>query len=169
MNPTTASSAPDTVPASPVDILQALLQDPTNPEVVHRLVAPDVTYVSLNFDNPDLHKLMPWAGTYQGIQSIIDTFIRIYQYWNTIEFRPDVVFGDQENVALRGHATWTSTVLNKTVSSPYAIFAQVKDGKITYMQFMEDTFMTASSFRTSGTWHFESNPNGEKVAVGDNA
>lgn len=168
MNPTTTATSA-TAPSSPVAILQALLQDPTNPEVVHRLVAPDVTYVSLNFDNPDLHKLMPWAGTYQGIQSIIDTFIRIYQHWKQIDFRPDVVFGDEENVALRGHATWTSAILNKTVSSPYAIFAQVQDGKIIYMQFMEDTFMTASSFRSSGTWYFESDPNGEKVAVGDDA
>jgi ketosteroid isomerase-like protein len=169
MNPTAATTALSATPASPVDILQALLQDPTNPELVHRLVAPDVTYVSLNFDNPDLHKLMPWCGTYTGPQAIIDTFIRIAQFWKALDFKPDVVFGDQENVALRGHATWTSAILNKTVSSPYAIFAQVKDGKITYMQFMEDTFMTASSFRSGGTWYFESNPNGEKVAVGDDA
>jgi hypothetical protein len=29
-------------------------------------LAPDVTYVSLNYDNPDLKKIMPWAGTSRG-------------------------------------------------------------------------------------------------------
>jgi hypothetical protein len=34
------------------------------------------------------------------------------------------------------------------------------------MQFMKDTFATTSTFRSGGTWHFEVNHNGEKVAIG---
>ena len=37
----------------PVDVAKAVLADPTNPEVVHRLMAADGTYVSLDFDNPE--------------------------------------------------------------------------------------------------------------------
>jgi hypothetical protein len=31
--------------------------------------------------------------------------------------------------------------------------------KVRYMQFMEDTFCTASSFRSGGAWKFQSDPN----------
>ncbi len=40
--------------STPVKIVQALLKDPTNPEVVNQLVSPDAVYVSLNYDDPDL-------------------------------------------------------------------------------------------------------------------
>jgi hypothetical protein len=33
------------------------------------------------------------------------------------------------------------------------------------MQFMEDTFCTASSFRSGGTWKFKSDPNGSEVEI----
>ena len=32
----------------------------------NRLVAQDATYVSLNFSNPELKKIMPWTGTDKG-------------------------------------------------------------------------------------------------------
>lgn len=166
MNPSTASS---TVAMSPVAIVQELLNDPTNPDVVNRLTTPDVTYVSLNYKNEDLHKLMPWCGTYTGPEAIVNTFIRVQHYWDKHNIQIDTAFGDGENVALFGRMDYRSTVLGKSVVSPMAIYARVKDGKITYMQYMEDTFGTGESFRSSGTWYFRSNPNGEEVAVGDDA
>jgi hypothetical protein len=48
---------------SPQEILSAILEKPTDLDHVRSLVSPDVTYVSLNYDNPDLKKIMPWAGT----------------------------------------------------------------------------------------------------------
>ena len=35
---------------TPTEIVQALLKDPTNLNVVSQLVAPNATYVSLNFE-----------------------------------------------------------------------------------------------------------------------
>ena len=166
MNSNATGAHVSTPTQTPVEMLRELLADPTNPEVVNRLVAPDVTYVSLNYDNPDLHKLMPWAGTYQGREAIISTFVRVAEYWKELKFEIEAIFGDRENVAVRGRGTWTSRILGKTIVGPYAVFAKVTNGKITYMQFMEDTFATSSTFRSAGTWKFESNPNGEKVEVG---
>lgn len=40
-----------------------------DPDVVNRVVAPDATYVSLNTENPELNKIMPWAGTSHGPQA----------------------------------------------------------------------------------------------------
>ena len=47
------------------EIVQALLEGIHDPNVVKELCTPDVTYVSLNYSNPDLHKVMPWRGTGQ--------------------------------------------------------------------------------------------------------
>ncbi len=38
------------MPTMPVNVIRAILNDPTNSELVHRLVAPGATYVSLNFE-----------------------------------------------------------------------------------------------------------------------
>jgi hypothetical protein len=42
---------------------------------VRGLTTEDVTYVSLNFDNPELHKVLPWAGINRGPQNIVDAFV----------------------------------------------------------------------------------------------
>ena len=43
----------------PKETVQALLNDIRNPKTVRDLCVQDVTYVSLNYSNPDLHKIMP--------------------------------------------------------------------------------------------------------------
>jgi len=40
-------------------VLQELLQNTTNITALRQLMTPDATYVSLNFDNPELKKVMP--------------------------------------------------------------------------------------------------------------
>jgi len=56
-------------------------------------------------------------------------------------------------------------VLGKVVTSPFAIFARVANGRCTYLQFMEDTFATGTSFRSGGSWTFKSNPSGEVITI----
>lgn len=122
MNSSTLSSP---VAKSPVAIVQELLSDPTNPEVVNRLTTPDVTYVSLNYKNEDLRKLMPWCGTYTGPEAIINTFVRVQHYWDKHDILIDTAFGEGENVALFGRMEYQSTMLGKSVVSPMAIYARV--------------------------------------------
>ena len=155
--------------SSPIEVVQEVLADPTNPAVVRRLVAADAVYVSLNYDNPDLKKLMPWAGTSRGPDAIIDTFVAVRKFWRTEAFEVLEMFGAGENVAVFGRMTYRSIKLGKQVSSPFAILSKVRDGKLIYMQFMEDTFATSSSFRSKGIWHFESDPDGGEVTVGEGA
>jgi ketosteroid isomerase-like protein len=149
----------------PKEIVRTLLDSIQDPRVVAALCAQDVTYVSLNYSNPDLHKIMPWCGTGQGSERIIKTFHDVAEFWDMDLFTPEVIFGEGENVAVFGRFTYTSAKLRKTVTSPFAIFCKVKNGKVTYMQFMEDTFCTASSFRSGGTWKFQSDPRGEEVEI----
>lgn len=151
---------------TPVELVQALLKDRTNPEVVNALVAPDAIYMSLNYDNPDLQKLMPWAGTHEdGRAAILKTFVDVGRYWTVVDFDVRQIFGAGENVAVFGGFTLKSVRLGKQVTSPFSILATVKDGKVTYMQYMEDTFATSSTFRSGGSWTFQSNPDGGEVTV----
>lgn len=153
-------------PRDPIDVVRTILATPTDPEIVGRLVAEDATYVSLNYANPELKKLMPWCGTGHGPNGIVDTFAKVGRFWRADAFEFLDVFGSGENVAVFGRFTYTSTKIGRSVTTPFAILAKVKHGRLTFMQFMEDTFATAMSFRTRGVWHFESDPDGGEVTVG---
>jgi hypothetical protein len=47
----------------------------------------------------------------------------------------------------------------------FSVFAKVQNGRCTYMQFMEDTFATAASFRSGGSWTSKSDPEGTEIAI----
>src|SRR5580704_16998630 len=149
----------------PKAIVTKLLEGIRDPKIVKDLCAPDVTYVSLNYSNPDLHRIMPWCGTGRGVDAINKTFHDVSEYWSVDSFIPEAIFGEDENVAVFGRFTYTSTKLRKTVTTPFAIFCAVLNGKGTYMQFMEDTFATAASFRSGGSWKFQSDPGGGDVEI----
>jgi hypothetical protein len=150
---------------APTEVVAAILDNPTDIAHVRSLVTDDVTYVSLNYDDPDLHRIMPWCGTSKGADSIVKTFVDVGRYWEKQAFAVEALFGTGENVAMFGRFTYKSKMLGKTVTSPFAIFAKVVNGKCTYLQFMEDTFATGASFRSGGNWTFQSNPNGEVVTI----
>lgn len=150
---------------SPTAVMAAILENPTDIAHVRSLTTEKVEYVSLNHENSDLKKLMPWCGTQYGPESIVKTFVDVDRYWEKKSFTVEALFGADENVAIFGRFTYASRVLGKLVTTPFSIFAKVKDGKCSYMQFMEDTFATSASFRSGGSWTFRSNPNGEEVTV----
>jgi hypothetical protein len=150
---------------SPTDVLAAILKNPTDIDNVRSLTTPDVTYVSLNYGNPDLKKVMPWAGTSKGPESIVMTFVDVARFWRIEAFDTDALFGSTEFAAMFGRFTYRSAVVGKIVTSPFAVFAKVAEGRCTYLQFMEDTFATAASFRTGGSWLFRSDPDGKEVVI----
>ena len=61
-------------------VLQELLQNTSNLKVLRQLMTPDATYVSLNFDNPELKKVMPWTGTHKGPEALLDVFAAIHRF-----------------------------------------------------------------------------------------
>ncbi len=69
--------------------LEEFLQNTSNLKVLQQRMTPDATYVSLNFDNPELKKVMPWTGTHKGPHALADVFGAI----QTI----------LENIRLQGH------------------------------------------------------------------
>jgi hypothetical protein len=150
---------------TPLDIINGILDNPKDIENVRSLTSDDVTYVSLNYSNPNLKKIMPWCGTSKGPESIVKTFVDVGRFWIVKAFEKEAQFTDGENVAIFGRFTYTSSVLSKTVTSPFAVFAKVQGDRCTYLQFMEDTFATGDSFRKGGHWLFHSDPDGGEITI----
>jgi ketosteroid isomerase-like protein len=151
---------------TPLELLQALIAKPTDIQNVRSLTTDDVTYVSLNFSNPELHKVLPWAGTNRGPQSIVDAFNGMGRVWETKAFDVKDVIANDQNVAMFGSFTYKTRTLGKEITSPFSLFVKTTNGRISYIQFLEDTFGTAGSFRASGTWHFRGVATGGDVDVG---
>jgi uncharacterized protein len=85
----------------------AILDNRTSLDHIRLVITDDVTYVSLNCDNPDLHGIMPWYGTHKhaGPESIVKTFVDVGRYRRVIAFEPEAVFGVDEHPAMFGRFT----------------------------------------------------------------
>ena len=130
---------------SPTQAIQALIANPRDLATVKSLTTPDVTYVSLNESNPELKRYLPWTGTNKGPESIVRAFEGMGRAWETkaLEVRDILEQGDK--VALFGSFTYRGRESGETITSPFSLFAKVTDGKIRYIQFLEDTFGTSGT------------------------
>lgn len=122
--------------------------------------------MSLNFSNPELKKIEPWAGTSIGPEGFSSTFVGVAKYWKIEDFTVSDIFGTGEHVAVFGKFTYRSVAVGTTFISPFSIHAKVRGGKIVHFQFMEDTYASASSFRQSGSWTVKTDPNAPAFKVG---
>ena len=77
----------------------------------------------------------------------------------------EVVGQWMQNVAVFGDFRYKSHSLGKVVSSPFSILVRVVDGKVTYLQFLEDSYATAASFRSAGSWTVQTQPGAEPFQV----
>ncbi|KAF3018089.1 hypothetical protein E8E14_004543 [Neopestalotiopsis sp. 37M] len=140
------------------------VQPNPDPDVIKENVAIDATYVSLAEDNPQLHKILPWAGTrYRvGPQAFIDTFTRVGLWWTRGPFNIQSIFTDGNgNFTAWGNFEITSNTMGKSLSSPWSCRAEFNDDNlIKYFQYMEDTFATTSTFWADGEKQYCANPLG---------
>ena len=150
---------------SSIEVVGQWLENLLDPEVVNSVVAPEAIYVSLNTDNPELHKIMPWAGTSRGPRAFLDNLGMMFTRWENQAFNVTTMFASDENVAVFGDFRYKSHSLGKVVSSPFSILVKVVDGKVTYLQFLEDSYATASSFRKDGSWVVQTEPGAEPFQV----
>jgi uncharacterized protein len=150
---------------TPLEVVGTWLQNLVDPEVVNRVVAPDATYVSLNTENPELAKIEPWAGTSHGPQAFLDNLGMMFSRWENQAFNVTSVFASGEDVAVFGDFRYKSYSLSQVVTSPFSIHVKVVDGKVTYVQFLEDSYATAASFRKEGTWTVQTELKAEPFKV----
>ena len=151
--------------ASPIEVVGQWLQNVANPDVVNKIIAQDATFVSLNTEDAELTKILPWAGTWFGPKAFLDVRAGISSQWDIEAFNITTMFASNENVAVFGDFRYKSKSLGKVVASPFAILVKVVDGKVSYVLFMEDTYATASSFRKEGTWTVQTKADAEPFQV----
>jgi uncharacterized protein len=150
---------------TPIEVVGQWLQNLLDPDVVNGLVAPDATYISLNTEDTELNKIMPWAGTSHGPRAFLDNLGAMFTRWENQAFNVTAMFASDENVAVFGDFRYKSHSLGKVVSSPFSILVKVVDGKVTYLQFLEDSYATAASFRKSGSWTVQTEPGADPFEV----
>lgn len=150
---------------SPIEVVGRWMQNLLDPEVINSVVAPDATYVSLNTENPELTRIMPWAGTSHGLQAFSGNLSEMFTRWENQAFNVTTMFASGENVAVFGDYRYRSRSLDKVVTSPFSILVKVVNGKVTYLQFLEDSYATASSFRKDGFWIVQTEPGAEPFQV----
>lgn len=155
---------------NPKDVVTAFLSHTSKNEVAYaaeQLVDKNATYVSLSFNNPELQQIEPWTGTRRGREIYVNTFKNVGTYWNVNAFKITDVISEGDSVAVFGQFDYTSVIAKNNFKSPFSILAKVNDGKIVFFQFMEDTYASASSFRTSGKWTIQHKEGGgNKFQVG---
>jgi len=86
-------------------VLQEVLRNTTNLTALKQLMTPDATYVSLNVDNAELKRVMPWAGTHHGPQALPEVFEAIQRCWKTLDFQVTDAVEQGSRVALFGSFT----------------------------------------------------------------
>jgi ketosteroid isomerase-like protein len=89
----------------------------------------------------------------------------MFSRWENQAFNVTTMFGSDENVAVFGDFRYKSNSLGKVVSSPFSILVKVVDGQVTYLQFLEDSYATAASFRKDGTWTVQTEAGAEPFRV----
>ena len=146
-------------------VLQELLANTSNLAVLRQLMTPDATYVSLNFENSELKKVLPWTGTHKGPQALPEVFAAIRRFWKTLDFKITDSIEQGDRVALFGSFTYRSNATGRDITSPFGLLARFEGDKVAYIQFLEDSFGTAGSFKTGGITRFHSDPLGQEVEV----
>jgi uncharacterized protein len=132
---------------SAAQTLHALIGNPLSLENVRSLVTPDVTYVSLSESNPKLQAYLPWTGVHRGPEAIVKAFEGITKTWETKAFEVRDVIEQGDRIAMFGSFTYVSREFGKEITSLFSLFARMKEGGVSYIQFLEDTFGTSGTVR----------------------
>jgi len=148
------------MPATLTGIPQQLLQNSTNPDVVKQHRTPDVTYESLDFDNSDLQKVLPWTGTNKA-RSAYRTVKGVMTFLKALDLK---IAGPSSTKTRRRSLAASPTKVNATgkeITSPFCLFARFEGDKVASIQFLDYRYGTATSFRPGGRTRFHSEPSGK--------
>ncbi len=69
--------------------------------------------------------------------------------WETKAFEVRDVIEQGDKVALFGSFTYRGRDTGREVTSPFSLFAKIKNGKVFYIQFLEDTFGTSRTVKSA--------------------
>ena len=78
----------------------------------------------MNFNNPELKKIEPWAGTHKGSQSLPEVFAGIQSFWKTLDFKVTDTIEQGHRLAFFGSFTYKSNTAGKEITSPFTVLAR---------------------------------------------
>jgi len=87
------------------------------------------------------------------------------RFWKTLDFKVTDAVEQGSRVAPFGSFSYKSNATGKEITSPFGLLARFEGDKVAYIQFFEDGYGTAGSFKTGGATRFHSDPSGEEVEV----
>jgi hypothetical protein len=101
-----------------------------------------------------IEKVMPWAGTHKGPQALPEGLAAIQRYcqrhWKTLDFKISDTIEQGSRVAFFGSFPYKSNLAGKEITSPFGRLARFEGNKVAYVQFLEDSYGTAGSFKNWG-------------------
>ena len=99
-------------------------------------------------------------------QAFLDNLGEVFTRWDNEAFDVTTMFASAENVAVFGNFRYRSNSFGHMVTSPFSILVKVIDGKVTYLQLLEDSYATAARLPQGTFWVVQTEVGGELFGVG---
>src|SRR5690242_18698281 len=101
---------------------------------------------------------MPWTGTSRGPQAFLDNLDTTFMRWENQALNVTTMFRlGGERGRVQG-LPLPVPLARRVVTSLFSILLKVVDGRVTYMQFLEDSYATASSSPRAAPGPFRRSP-----------
>jgi ketosteroid isomerase-like protein len=82
---------------------------------------------------------------------VVRAFEGIGRTWETKAFEIRDVVEQGDKVAMFGSFTYQARESGRSITSPFSLLAKVRDGKLTDILFLEDTFGTSGTVTAAAT------------------
>ena len=113
--------------------------------------------------SPETKFAIPWAGVWKGHQGVIDFQTLLNENFEVRGFEDHTYIEDGDNIAMFGVLKFTARATNRNVDSDMAAHVKLRDGRIAYYHFYEDTFAIVHAFRTGGQWTIDNGAGGHNL------
>ena len=104
----------------------------------------------ISWELPEMENV-PYAGKYNGIESVIDFFTRLDQAEENLVHEPTDFIAKGEKVIVLGNFKWRVRATSKEYSSDFVHVMTVKDGRITGFKEYMDTAVRSNAHTAAQT------------------
>ena len=112
-------------------------------EAVDQYFTESPDYVLLSDDDPELRRILPWAGRQVDREGIKRAYGALLETLEVVDSRPGVMMSSGEHVSVDGVFVYRVRPTGAVVTSPWAVHATVQDGRIVRFHFYEDSYAVA--------------------------
>ncbi len=103
----------------------------------------------IEWDLPEVEGI-PFTGKRQGLNQVADFFRILAECQAPREFRPDQYIGQDDQVVVLGHATFTVKATGAEFSGDWCHVFRIAGGKIASFKEYDDTHKAAQAYQAQG-------------------